>query len=312
MLKLSRVAPHEWKFVHPPPHKELMTQFDAGCELYEEDDLDRAEGVFRDVLAQMPDHLDALHHLALVLSERGLKGQAVALWEQSVRIGRGAFPDDFDRGADQLRWGWLDNRPFLRCLCGLLLVRLEVGDVEGALELCEESLRLNPGDNQGVRALAIEALFRLGRFEDALEITQRYPDDVMPETVYGQALALFKLKRRREATMALRKAMRRLPLVARELLKARHRRPKTATADMVEIGGADEAYYYWKQWGEFWEETPRRSNGWGAQPERRASSYAAGFDWAVANLTERRKLSDHDGRRLLDARGAEPESWPST
>lgn len=254
MLKLSKVAPHEWEFIYPHPYRELTPQFNAGCELYEEDELDRAESVFRDVLAQMPDHLDAIHHLAMILSERGLSGQAAALWEQSVRIGRGAFPEDFETGADQLRWGWLDNRPFLRCLHGLLLVRLDTGDVEGALELCRELLRLNPGDNQGVRALALDALFRLGRFEDALEVAKRFPDDVMAETVYGQPLALFRLERRREATMALRKAIGRLPLVARELLKARHRRPKTAASGMVEVGGADEAYYYWAHWGEFWED----------------------------------------------------------
>jgi len=254
MLKLSRVAPHEWEFVYPDISGDLMDQFHAGCELYEEGDLDEAERVFRAVLAEMPDHLDALHHLALVLSERGFDDQARDLWEQAVRIGHKAFPQDFQLGRDRLEWGWLENRPFLRCLHGLALTRYNDGEIEEALRLFRELLSLNPNDNQGVRAMAEEALFKLGRFEDALEIAKQYPNDIMPETLYGRALALFKLGQRQEATVALQEAIEYLPLVAKELLKTKHHLPRTARPDMVTVGGADEAYYYWEDWGQFWEE----------------------------------------------------------
>jgi len=76
----------------------------------------------------------------------------------------------------------------------------------------------------------------------------------MPETLYGRALALFKLGRRQEATVALREAIEYLPLIGKDLLKTRHRLPKTARLDRVTAGGADEAYYYWEQSGRFWEE----------------------------------------------------------
>ncbi len=46
-----------------------MDEFHTGCESYEEGNLDEAERIFRAVLAQMPDYLNAIHHLALVLSE---------------------------------------------------------------------------------------------------------------------------------------------------------------------------------------------------------------------------------------------------
>ena len=82
MLELSRVAPHEWEFVYPAIYDDLMNEFHTGCESYEEGNLDEAERIFRTVLAQMPDHLDAIHHLALVLSERGLLAEARGLWEQ--------------------------------------------------------------------------------------------------------------------------------------------------------------------------------------------------------------------------------------
>jgi len=254
MLKLSRVSPHEWEFVYPDIYGDLMDEFHRGCELYEEGNLDEAEKIFQAVLTQMPDHLDAIHHLALVLSDRNLLDEARDLWEQTVRIGHKAFPQDFEIERDLLEWGWLDNRPFLRCLHGLALARYEDGETEEALKLFRESLSLNPGDNQGIRAMAVEALFELGRFEDALEITMKYPNDIMPETIYGRALILFKLGQRQEATAALQKAIGYLPLVGKELLKAKHRLPRTARPGTVTLGGADEAYDYWERSGRFWEE----------------------------------------------------------
>jgi len=254
MLKLSRVAPYEWEFAYPDMYDDLMGEFDAGCELYEEGNLDEAERTFQAVLAQMPDHLDAIHHLALVLSERNLLDEARDLWNQAVRVGHRAFPQDFELGRDRLEWGWLENRPFLRCLRGLALAIYERGELEEALRLFQESLSLNPNDNQGVRAMAAEALFKLDKFEDVLEITKQYPGDVMPETLYGRALALFKLGQRQEATAALRKAIEYLPLVGKELLKTKHRLPRGARPDVVTLGGADEAYYYWEHWRRFWKE----------------------------------------------------------
>lgn len=91
----------------------------------------------------------------------------------------------------------------------------------------QKLLLLNPNDNQGVRTLAEEALFKLDRLEDALKIAEQYPTDIMPDTLYGRALALFKLGRREEATVALQQAVENLPLVGKELLKIRHHLPRT-------------------------------------------------------------------------------------
>jgi len=256
MLKLSRVGLHDWEFAYPKIFNQVMEEFHKGCESMAEGDLPVAEKTFKSVLAQMPDHLDALHHLAMVQSEQGLVDQARDLWEQSVRIGRKAFPLEFKLDQDRLEWGCLDNRPFLRCLHGLAIAKYKNEEVQEALPLFQESLVLNPNDNQGVRAMAVEALFRLGKYEEIIKLTANYRNDIMPETLYGRAIALFKLGRRREATVALNKAIKYLPLVGKELLKKKHRLPKTSMLDRVTVGGADEAYYYWEQWGKFWEDDP--------------------------------------------------------
>jgi len=50
-----------------------------------------------------------------------------------------------------LRWGQIDNRPFLRCLHGLGLCHWALGDFQGARSVFERILWLNPSDNQGAR-----------------------------------------------------------------------------------------------------------------------------------------------------------------
>jgi len=256
MLKLSPVGPHAWEFVYPPIYSQLMEEFSRGCETLEEGNLGAAEGIYKSILAQLPDHLDAIHHLAMIRSEQHLVDQARNLWEQSVRIGRKAFPPEFKQNQDRLEWGWLDNRPFLRCLHGLALAMYEDGKTAEALKLFQELLSLNPNDNQGVRAPAVEALLKLGKYKDVVDLTGKYPDDVMPETLYGRSLALFKLGQGRKAGVALREAINYLPRVAKELLKAKHRLPKRVLADRVVAGGADEAYYYWERSGQLWSEDP--------------------------------------------------------
>jgi len=82
-----------------------MDEFHRGCESYEEGNLDESERIFRAILDQMPDHLDAIHHLAVVLSKQGLLAEARDLWEQTSHIGHKAFPHNFKLGRDRLEWG---------------------------------------------------------------------------------------------------------------------------------------------------------------------------------------------------------------
>jgi tetratricopeptide (TPR) repeat protein len=129
------------------------------------------------------------------------------------------------------------------------------GRLEDAWAIYRELLSLNPNDNQGVRALAVTVLLALKRPDEVVKVCAAYAEDVMPETAYGRALALFQLGSNTDATRALREAIQWLPLVAKELLKLRHRRPKSAMPGFITMGGADEAYNYWQRDGRFWRET---------------------------------------------------------
>jgi hypothetical protein len=78
----------------------------------------------------------------------------------------------------------------------------------------------------------------------------------MEQLMYGRVLALYQLGQRDEAAAALDDAIEFLPLVAKELVKKRHRRPKNLHPDTITYGGADQAYVYWIEQGQHWKGTP--------------------------------------------------------
>ena len=120
--------------------------------------------------------LDAYSHLGSYFFD-GPSGadQAARYYEVGVAIGdwslfpiwRGEVPD---RRSYLLPWGWLDNRPYLRCLHGLALCRWRQGRFDDAARLMTDILWLNPLDNQGARLVLPEILSK----------TPWRPDDLRP------------------------------------------------------------------------------------------------------------------------------------
>lgn len=75
---------------------------------------------------------------------------ALRHYEVGVRIGELSLGD---RVNVVLRWGYVDNRPFLRCTQGYGLCLWRLGRWEEALEVFGRILWMNPSDNQGIRFL---------------------------------------------------------------------------------------------------------------------------------------------------------------
>jgi tetratricopeptide (TPR) repeat protein len=130
------------------------------------------------------------------------------------------------------------------------------GKIEEALETFENLLVLNPNDNQGVRALVVGCHFALNEPEGVLSVCRQYPEDAMEHLLYGRALALFQMDEMKEAGKALDMAIKCSPLIAEELLKARHRKPKGADERYVTLGSPGQAFLYWREQGKYWAETP--------------------------------------------------------
>lgn len=62
--------------------------------------------------------VDAWGHLGLIVFDTRGPGPAAELYDAGVAVAEQTLPDGFD---GVLSWGWVDNRPFLRCLHGLAL-----------------------------------------------------------------------------------------------------------------------------------------------------------------------------------------------
>jgi hypothetical protein len=93
--------------------------------------------------------LDAHAHLGNIAFDHRPE-IAIRHYEVGFRIGKLSIGENFD---GLLPWGWIDNRPFLRCLNGFGLCLWRLGRFEEAENIFKRMLWLNPSDNQGVRFL---------------------------------------------------------------------------------------------------------------------------------------------------------------
>ena len=99
--------------------------------------------------------LDAHAHLGNLAFDSSAK-VAIRHYEVGVRIGEQSPGPDFE---GLLPWGYIDNRPFLRCLNGVGLCAWRLGDLRAAAHVFQRMLWLSPSDNQGARfnLAAVEA-----------------------------------------------------------------------------------------------------------------------------------------------------------
>jgi hypothetical protein len=73
---------------------------------------------------------------------------AIRHYQVGVSIGELSLEKEFD---GLLPWGYIDNRPFLRCLQSFGLCLWRVGEFEQAEGIFRRMLWLNPSDNQSIR-----------------------------------------------------------------------------------------------------------------------------------------------------------------
>jgi hypothetical protein len=70
--------------------------------------------------------------------------------------------------------------------------------------------------------------------------------------VYAKPLVFFIRKKLDEAKQALLLANEKMPNVAKELMKSRHIEPESMNPGYITLGGDDEAYAYWLDFGKYW------------------------------------------------------------
>ncbi|MDI6726350.1 MAG: tetratricopeptide repeat protein [Smithellaceae bacterium] len=255
VLKIEQILPNEWRFCYRANEGKQIEKFMTATTLIDYGEHAQAEEILRSIIESCPGHLDARHCLAYLHLHKGRKEEALEIWREAVAIGMGAFPKKFVIGEGRLEWIWPENRSFLQAYAGLGTALHREGALKEALSIFSNLLSFNPGDHQGVRGIAIETAFALGRPDEVLRICEKYPGDILVDTLYARPLVLIQLGRREEAVKLLASATEQYPLVARDLLGRRHVRPRGSEPGFVEVGGADEAYEYWRRMGKNWKKT---------------------------------------------------------
>jgi hypothetical protein len=156
---------------------------------YQEGDEDRQVQLAREALDLCPDCADA--YVLLAEHARSRK-EALRLYEQGVAAGERALGAEvFERDAGHF-WAVLETRPFMRARLGLAHSLWTAGRRDEAVGHLQDLLRLNPGDNQGVRYTLAGFLLFLDRDDDLASLLGQYPDEDSAAWAYTRALLAFR------------------------------------------------------------------------------------------------------------------------
>jgi Flp pilus assembly protein TadD len=86
----------------------------------------------------------------------------------------------------------------MRARAGLAGALLKLGDDEAAISHYREMLKLNPGDNQGIRYVLLGYLLRRGEEAALKELLAAYQEEGSAHWLYTRALLAFREGRGRE------------------------------------------------------------------------------------------------------------------
>ncbi|TPI86701.1 sulfotransferase [Mesorhizobium sp. B2-8-9] len=189
-------------------------------QLHQADRRQEAEGLYRQVLGQQPNHAAALHFLGLLLHQTGRSEEGLDLIEQSVTLqpqnadflnnmgtvmrdlGRVAAAIDFFRGAVDIRPDQLAARDNL----GSSLKQL--GQLDAAEEIYRGTIGRNPFHVRARIGLA-ETMQEAGRLDEAIKLFSEAlsirPKDA--ELLYGLGVAMMEKGKLGEAADFARQAL---------------------------------------------------------------------------------------------------------
>lgn len=193
----------------------------------------------------------------VLLAEESAKTlpEAIRLYEQGMAAGERAIgPEEFQEYEGHF-WGVLETRPYMRAREGLASTLWAVGDSEAAISHFEDMLRLNPGDNQGIRYYLLSLYLETANDAALQELLKRYKNDYSAQWFYTLALVAFrKYGDGVRSGKKLRAALDYNPFVPPYLL-GRKRLPKEQ-GPYISPGNEDEAIDYASDGLRFWHQTP--------------------------------------------------------
>jgi hypothetical protein len=173
---------------------------------------------------------------------------------RATEAGERALGASFNEMVGQF-WGWPETRPYMRArafMAGALWQRGERGE---AIEVLWDMLRLNPGDNQGMRYTLIGYLCEVGDHAGIGALAADYPEEEGAMWFWPIALAAF---RRDGDTDASRKALRAATKSNRHVAAflLGHKQPPKVPPDFHGLGDLNEAILYVTEFMSGWQSTP--------------------------------------------------------
>jgi tetratricopeptide (TPR) repeat protein len=103
-------------------------------------------------------------------------------------------------------WGLHETRPYMRARAQLAALLSQSGQVDEAIGHWEEMLRLNPGDNQGLRYLLLGGYLKQGNLPGVERVFSEYPDEDSAMFAWARVLASFVAGKESAAAEALTEA----------------------------------------------------------------------------------------------------------
>jgi tetratricopeptide (TPR) repeat protein len=204
-------------------------------------------------LSISPDCADA--YVLLAEEEADSLQRALELYQKGVTAGRRLLGEDYFAENAGHFWGLLETRPYLRAMEGKAACLWQMGRRQEVLEIYNEMLRLNPGDNQGVRYQLAELLLEMDRDADLAKLLRQYKGDASATWRFTQALLEFrKAGASAKANRLLRDALEYNPHVL-PYLSGKKRLPKRLP-DYIGFGDENEASAYAASHLNFWRRTP--------------------------------------------------------
>jgi tetratricopeptide (TPR) repeat protein len=230
---------------HPPPESDLERAQELADQALEAPSTAGRLKLAREALAISPDcaaaHLILADHESHPAKQRALLEQALAAGKRAVGAETFTLLE-----RDGQFWGMVETRPYMRAAARLAELVWLMGDRRAAIEQYQRLLRLNPGDNLGLRYLLAHCLLEEQTVDakTALDaLLAAYPDDAACCWAYSAALLAFqRLGPSDGADLALQRALGANKFVPPYLLGDKHLPPELPTR--IRIGDESEAIDY--------------------------------------------------------------------
>lgn len=206
----------------------------------------------KEAIKLSPDCTNA--YLLLAESTSGEEERIIILRQAIDAAGRN-LETDWQKKYEGHCWQFVEARPMLRAMA-LLAMDLQLNDeLDEALKLYRQLMKLTPGDNQGVRYQLASCLYEAKLDSELEKLFEDYSDDPSAASLYTKALHLFRKEgASKRANMALLKAFDAntfVPLFLSDIVEM----PENPSG-MIGFGDENEAAAYINDCGYLWGDTP--------------------------------------------------------